>query len=60
MRDSFRSEVDSNVVSGMVIEMTGVEAGVKFGDSRSNLSRDIRLPHFAMNDYNNDVGQWTQ
>ena len=35
----------------MVIDPTGAKAHVKFGYSRSNSSRDIRLPHFVMTDY---------
>ena len=31
----------------MVVEPMGVKVLVKFGDSRSNRSRDIRLPHFV-------------
>ena len=31
----------------MVVDPTGVKVRVKFGDSRSNHSRDIRLPHFV-------------
>ena len=37
----------SNVFSGEFIEPTGVKVPVKFGDSRSNRPRDIRLPHFV-------------
>ena len=36
-----------------VIDPTGVDVHIKLGDSRSNFSRDIRLPHFVMND------EWT-
>ena len=52
--DNFRSEVYSDVVSGMAIDPTDMKALVKFGDSRSNRSRDIRLPHFVTNDDDND------
>ena len=31
----------------MVVEPTGMKVPVKFGDSRSSRSRDIRLPHFV-------------
>ena len=48
--DDFRPEVDSGVVSCVVVGQTGMKVLVKFGDSRSNRSRDIRLPHFVMND----------
>ena len=34
----------------MDVEPTGMKSLVKFGDSRSNRSRDIRLPHFVTND----------
>ena len=45
--DNFRLEVHSDVISGAVIDPTGVKVHVKFGYSRSNRSRDIRLPHFV-------------
>ena len=51
----FRSEVCSDVISGEVIEPTGVKFWVKFGDSRSNRFRDTWLPHFVAND-NDDAG----
>ena len=35
--------VQYDVVSIAVVDPTGMKAHVKFGDSRSNLSRDIRL-----------------
>ena len=31
----------------MVVDTTGTDVRVKFGDSRSNRSQDIRLPHFV-------------
>ena len=37
-----RPEVDSDVISGMVVDYFGMDVRVKFGDSRSNISRDIR------------------
>ena len=40
-RDDFRLEVVSDVMSGTGVEYLGVEVFVKFGDSRSNGSRDI-------------------
>ena len=47
----------------MVVEPTGVKVRVKFGDSRSNGSRDTRLPHFVTNDTddgdNDDAGRRT-
>ena len=39
---------------GVVVDPTGVKVRLKFGDPRSNRSRDIRLPHFVMNDDNNE------
>ena len=47
--DNFRPEVDSEIISGVVIDPTGAKVSVKFGDSRSKRSRDIRLPDFVMN-----------
>ena len=38
----------------MAVDPTGVNVLVKFGDSRSNGSRDIRLPHFVTNDNDHD------
>ena len=35
----------------------GVKAGVKFGDSTSNGSGDMRLPHFVNNDDNDEKGK---
>ena len=48
--DSFRPDV----ISAVVIDQTGMKVRVKFGDSRSNRSRNIRLPHFVTNDDDND------
>ena len=55
-RCSFRPEVYSDVISGAIVDPTGVKVCVKHGDSRSNRSRDMRLRHFATNDddYDND------
>ena len=52
--DHCQPQVCSDVISGEVIDPTGVKVRVKFGDSRSYRSRDIRLPHFMRND--NDDG----
>ena len=41
-----RPEVLSDVISAAVVEPTGMKVLVQFGDSTSNHSRDIRLPHF--------------
>ena len=40
----------------MAIDPTSVKVCVKFGDSKSSRSRDIRLPHFVTNDDDNDAG----
>ena len=48
----------SDVISGVIADPTSVKVPVKFGDSKSNRSRDIRLPHFVTND-DNDAGLWT-
>ena len=37
----------SDVVSGVVVHPVGVTVHVKCGDSSSNRSRHIRLPHFV-------------
>ena len=55
--DNCQPELVSDVISGAVVDPTGVKIRVKFGDSRSNRSRDIRLPDFVTND--NDAGRWT-
>ena len=39
--DDFRPEAQSDIISGMVVSPMGVKVSVKFGDSRSNSSRDI-------------------
>ena len=38
----------------MVVDPTVVKVRVNFGDSRSNRSRHIRLPHFVTKDDDND------
>ena len=43
-QNNFRLEVVSDVISGVVVDPTDMKVRVKFGDSRSNRSRDIRLP----------------
>ena len=43
LRGNFRLEVDSDVISGVVIDLAGVKTLVELGDSRSNRSRDMRL-----------------
>ena len=47
------------VTSGEVVDPTCAKVHVKFADSRSNRSRDIRLPQFVMNDDNDDAGRRT-
>ena len=34
----------------MAVEYVGTDVRVKFGDSRSNRSQDIRAAHFVMDD----------
>ena len=51
--NNFRQEVFNDVVSSVVVDLTGVKVPEKFSDSRSNLSRDICLPHFVRNDDDN-------
>ena len=48
-------------MSSVVVESRGVKVNVKFGDSRSNRSRDIRLPDIVTNDDddNDDAGRRT-
>ena len=38
--DNFRPEVDSQVISGLIVDPTGMKVPVKLGDSRLNRSRD--------------------
>ena len=59
LRDNFRLEVSSDVISGMDVEQVGMNVRVKSGDSRSNRARDIRLPHFVTNDDDTDAGRRT-
>ena len=53
-RGNFRSEADSDVIYGVVVEPSGMKIRVKFGDSRLNRSRDKRLPYFVTNDDNDN------
>ena len=39
--DNFRPEVYSDVMSSVVVDLTGVKVRVKYGDSKSNRCRDI-------------------
>ena len=53
--NNFRPAIYNDVISCVVVNQPmGVKVSVKFGDSRSNRSRDKRLPHFVKNDYNDD------
>ena len=46
-----RLEVASDVVSGVAAAQVGVDGPEKFGNSRSNLSYDIRTTtHFVMDE----------
>ena len=62
-RTSITSDQKSIVTSYPVwlyVDLMGVRVRVKFGDSRSNRSRDVRLPHFDTNDdYNDDADRRT-
>ena len=49
-RDYFQTEVDSAVTTGVAVEQVGMDARVKFVDSRSNGSRDIQTVHFVVDD----------
>ena len=40
---NLRPEVDNDVVSGMAVDNFSLDVRIKFGDSRSNGFRDIRL-----------------
>ena len=59
--DHCKPEVVSDVISGVFVEPRGVKVAVKLSDSRSNCSRDIRLPHLVTNDDDddNDAGRRT-
>ena len=46
----FQLEVVSDVISGVNVEHARVDVSAKFGDSRSDRSRDVRLPHFVTDD----------
>ena len=47
-RDSFRLEVAGDVISGVAVRYVGMDIRVKFGESGSNPSRDIRAAQFVM------------
>ena len=42
-RDNFRPDIASDLLAGPDVEQVGLDVCIKFGDSRSNHSRDIRL-----------------
>ena len=54
--DNFRPEAASDVISGVDVEQVGMNVHIKFGESRSNRFRDIRLRQFVTNDDNDDNG----
>ena len=47
--DNFRPEVVRDVIPGVDVVHIAVDIHI-FGDSRSNCSRDIRLPYFVTDD----------
>ena len=49
-QDNFRTEVVSDVISGFDVGPVDMDIAVKFDDSMSNRSRDLRLPHVVTND----------
>ena len=48
--DKCPPEVTGNVISGRTVEWVGRDVSVKFGDPRSNPSKDIRVAHFVTDD----------
>ena len=46
---NFQPEVDNHVISGVVVDYVSMDVHVKFGDSRSHGSRDIRGADFMSN-----------
>ena len=51
---SFRQKRDSDVISSKSVGLVCLDVAVKLDDSRSNRSRDIRLPPFVSSDSDND------
>ena len=49
-RYNFRPEVDNDVISSVAVGCFSADANVKFGDFRSNGSRDIRGAVFVSNE----------
>ena len=43
----------------MIVDPTGLKVPLKYGDSRSNCSRDKRLPQFVTNDDNDGRAGWS-
>ena len=52
--DRYRPEVARDVISGVVVDPTGLKVHVKFGDSIGQTVLEIRLPHFVTNSGDND------
>ena len=50
IRYNFRPEVDSNVLAGLAVDGGGMDVPVKFDDSRSNGSQDIRGADCLLNE----------
>ena len=49
--DNFRQEVVSDVISGVTLQLVGMDVPVIVGDSRSNLSRDSRAADYVTNEH---------
>ena len=49
-RDNFQSDAASDVISDVIAQQVGVHVFVKFDDSSSKRSPDIRATHFIMVD----------
>ena len=55
--DNCQLEAVCDVMSSEVVDPTGVDVRAQDGDSRSNRSRDIRLPHFVTSGDDDVEGQ---
>ena len=53
-RYNFRPEVDNEVISGVAVDNVSMDVLLKFGDSSSNGSRDIRGAVFVSNERTNE------
>ena len=53
-RYNFPTEVDIDAIFSVAVECVGMDAGVKFGESRSNGSRDILWADFVSNKQTNE------